>query len=330
MNEGDEKSASETKRGRRARDAGGVLALVPLLVGVTFAALLLPRATPPDSIPMPTVDANAVLRQIDLDHSLAEVARKDGLPDDVRALGSALREFHTLEGNEAPSADVARARRVVDDTLRDAMRAGGIDGLVRLRAVQLETFVAETRDFEKTGQQSAELKAVAGAFVRRLTLEGWCRDHTLLPSEVERRVMFKQMWSAFLALDANPQLSPTLDEWRALYSFYLAHPHANEASREALQAARRGAKDKKACEALDEGERLAVEAWRLDRINKLQTLDPAYPAAYARGVTHFRRGNYGASADAFRDWLRDHPSGPWTLRAQNHLRAAIEADRSSM
>ena len=29
---------------------------------------------------------------------------------------------------------------------------------------------------------------------------------------------------------------------------------------------------------------------------------------------------------AFRTWLRDHPSGPWTTRAENQLRAAVAAE----
>jgi TolA-binding protein len=57
-------------------------------------------------------------------------------------------------------------------------------------------------------------------------------------------------------------------------------------------------------------------------------LDPTYPAAYALGIAHFRRGAYPASAQAFRDWVDAHPEGPYALRAKNFLRAALAADTS--
>ena len=316
--------ASDTARSGRA------LAFIPVLVGLTFAALLLPRSAPPDAIPLPTVDTLAFERQVGIDHDLAERARRSGLPDDVRLLGSALREFHALEGNVTLGTDVSLARRAIDDALGSALGTGGAEALLGLRAVQLETFLDEARGFERTGTETPELHAVAGAFVSRLTAEGWCRGHALLPSEGERRVMFKQMWNTLLSLEERPEFAPTLDEMRVLYAFYLVHPHPADAARDALAAARRGARDKQACDALDAGERLATETWRLERIRKLAAIDPAYPALYAVGVAHFRRGNYTASVEAFSDWLREHPTGPFALRARNHLKAAVEADRSAM
>jgi hypothetical protein len=278
-------------------------------------------------------DARAVARQVDADLALAERARREGLPGDVRVLGSTLRDFHTLEARGAGENDMQHARRGVDTALRAALAAApqpDEDGLVALRAVQLESFIAETRAFEQSGVESDELHAVGGAFVERMRQGGWCKGHALVPDELVRRVMFKQMWVSFLSLDDRADLAPTLDELRVLYAFYLSHPHASEATRAAFEDARRSAPDKKACDALDVGERLAVEQWRLERVAKLAAIDPAYPASYARGVVQYRRGNYGAAADAFRDWLRDHPGGPWSLRARNHLMAAIDADRSAL
>jgi hypothetical protein len=139
--------------------------------------------------------------------------------------------------------------------------------------------------------------------------------------------MFKQMWNALLGLEARPELAPTLDEQRALYAFYLAHPRPPKAMRDALSTARRGARDAAACAAIDEAARGAAETWRLERIARLAAIDPAYPADYARGVASYRRGDFGASAQSFRRWLRDHPDGPLALRAQNFLRAAADAER---
>jgi TolA-binding protein len=95
--------------------------------------------------------------------------------------------------------------------------------------------------------------------------------------------------------------------------------------RQALDAARRGARDARACEAIAEAERNATETWRLERIARIGAIDPSYPTEFARGVASYRRGDYVGSAQAFRRWLDDHPDGPFTLRAENFLRAALAA-----
>jgi hypothetical protein len=313
------------QRGREARDAMW-LALIPLGVALVLGALLLPRRSGPDTVPLPVADRAALARVVAADAELAERARRDPLPGAVRALGSAVRAFHTLEAGDAESRELFDARRAVDTALVDVLR-GGVESLVALRAVQLEGFLAEVHTFEATGARSPELAALAGSFVRSLTLEGWCDGHHLAPDAMVLRVMFKHMWNAFLGLEAKPELRPTLDEERALYAFYLSHAHPSKTMREAITAARRGARDARSCTALEEAERAAVEAWRLEHIARLASIDPSYPADYARGVANFRRGDYGASATAFQAWLLAHPDGPLYLRAQNFLRAAAAADR---
>jgi hypothetical protein len=303
-----------------------LLALVPLGVALVFGPLILPRSAAPDAVPLPLVDARGLDRRIRADHDLAESARTTGLPDDVRLLGTAIRAFHTLEARDAEAADLIAARRAVDDAMKAALKVQGLAAIVRLRAVQLESFLSEVKKFEASGEESPELAAVGGAFVRRMRRDGLCHEHSLLFGETELRILFKLMFDGFLGLDAHAEMTPTVDEMRALYAFYLSHPHLGEAQREAIAAARRGAKDKRACAALDEGERYALETWRLDRMTKLASIDPEYPIAYARGVVLYRRGTYSLAAEAFRDWLRDHPSGPWTTRAENQLRAAVAAD----
>jgi hypothetical protein len=254
------------------------------------------------------------------------------LPGPIRALGGAARDFHALEARGAPEGQLYDARRAVDAALVDALAVapvggGGIEALRELRAVQLDAFLGELERFEATGVQSPELEALGGGFVRSLTAEGWCDGHVIAPGEAARRTMFKQMWNAFLGLDGRPELALTLDEQRALYAFYLSHPRPPKAMRDALVAARRGARDAAACAAIDEAARGAAEAWRLERIGRVAAIDPAYPADYARGVASYRRGDYGASAQAFRRWLDAHPDGPLALRAQNFLRAAADAER---
>jgi hypothetical protein len=253
-------------------------------------------------------------------------AHAQPIPAAVRALGTAVRAFHTLEAHGAPQSALGKAREDVDAALVDALGAGA-EALASLRAVQLAGFLEETRRLEATGAASVELQALAGSFVSTMTAEGWFDGHRLAPGEPELRVMFKEMWNAFLGLETKPELKPALDEQRVLYAFYLSHAQPDKAAREALAAARRAAKDERQCAALDEAERAAIETRRLGRITRLAAIDPAYPALYARGVLSWRRGDYGAAALAFDRWLRDHPDGPLALRAQNFLRASLDAER---
>ena len=53
-------------------------------------------------------------------------------------------------------------------------------------------------------------------------------------------------------------------------------------------------------------------------------MDPSYPVHYARGVALFHMGRYEAAAVAFDAFLSERESGPYRLRAINHLKAAIE------
>ncbi len=318
------------REGREGRDAVW-LALVPLGVALVLGALLLPRRATPEFVPLPVADHAALARVVAADTQLAERARRDPLPGAVRALGSALRTFHTREAADADTQQLFDARRAVDTALLDALHdPAGAEPLVALRAVQLEGFMDEVRRFEVTGQTSPELDALAGAFVRSLTLEGWCEGHTIAPDGAVLRVMFKHMWNGFLGLDGvdgRAELRLTLDEERVLYAFYLSHAHPSKTMRDALSAARRGAHDARSCLALDEAERSATEAWRIDHIARFAKIDPSYPADYARGVASFRRGDFGTSALAFQAWAAAHPGGPLSLRAQNFLRAAAAAER---
>lgn len=310
----------------RERPSAMALALVPLGVAFAFGILLLPRAPLPDSVPLPIADSRGLERAASNDEALAARARSETLPATVRALGSALRTFHEEEARGASVLALGEARRGVDSALVGAL-AEGDDALLRLRAANLSTFLAELRRFESTGVESDELRAVGGAFVRTMRSEGWMSGTRLLAERPVLAAMFKQMWNGFVGLDARTPFGLTIDEFRALYAFYLLRPHPAQAMRDAIAAARRGARDAAACTAIDEAERVAVEAWRIERIDRLAARDALYPAAYARGVANLRRGDYHAAADDFRNWLRDHPDGSLTLRAQNYLRTAVGGER---
>jgi hypothetical protein len=297
------------------------LSAIPVGAALLFGVLLLPRRASPDDVPVPVADTAALAHARAADQELAEAARRDPLPGTVRALGSALRGYHTLEAAGAAGEPLAQARRAIEGA-REAALAAGDGALLELRAVQLEGFLQELRRFESRGVESDELQALGGRFVHALTDAGWCHDHALVPSEPALRTLFKEMWNGLVGVEAKPAFAPTLDEERALYALYLEHPHPAPARRVAIAAALQGAHDARACEDVRLAEVAAIEDWRLQRIARLAAIDPAYPASFARGVSSYRRGDYRAAAASFRQWLTDHPDGPLTLRAQAFLRAA--------
>jgi hypothetical protein len=43
------------------------------------------------------------------------------------------------------------------------------------------------------------------------------------------------------------------------------------------------------------------------------------------GVAYYRVGRYDTSLEAFRSWIEKHPDGPLSLRARNHMKAAMAA-----
>ncbi|HEX7666010.1 MAG TPA: hypothetical protein VF407_15895, partial [Polyangiaceae bacterium] len=135
-------------------------------------------------------------------------------------------------------------------------------------------------------------------------------------------------WNAVVGVDMLPPFALGLDESRALYMFYLGHPHVGERDKQAIDLARESAKTDAVCKTIELREQRASESWRLDKIDKLGKIDPAYPLAYARGVSHYRLGMGDAAVRDFQFWLDTHPDGPWTLRARNQLSgAAALADR---
>lgn len=301
------------------------LALVPIAVAATLGVLLLPRRALPDGVPLPVPDGHALTRAAAVDHELAERARREPLPATVRALGSALRTFHMLEAGAPAGVDtLSQAHDALEAAAATALREGN-DTMLRLRAAQLESFLNEVDRFEQTGLQSSELAAVAGNFVPAMQAEGWYDGHSLAASEGALRAMFKEMWNRLLGLESNSAFAVPLDEERALYVLYLSRPHPAASARAALEAARRGASDARTCQAVVEAERVAIEAWRIDRISRLSAIDSSYPAKYARGVANLRRGQFVRAADDLASWLQDHPDGPLALRARSYLRAAALA-----
>jgi len=308
--------------GQKGSEGGRALALIPVSVALLLAALMLPHAVPPRDVPLPDVDAEALDAVRVRDDARALAAAATPLPTPVRAFGEAIRSFNVAEASDLPETPWEVLRSDVDRTRKEAM-ATGVGPLLDLRAAQMKKFLDGLRDWRKTGTASPEFEAVAGAFLRRMKAAGWAHERDLDLSDSELRVMYKLKWNAVARFEELPGFEPSLDEVRELYTFYLTHPHAPEGTRATIDAARKHARTEADCEALAAGEAMAGESWRLEKIERLGRLDPGYPLDFARGVALYRAGNYEGSARAFDAWLQQHPDGPWTLRARNHLRAAL-------
>ena len=92
-----------------------------------------------------------------------------------------MRAYHSFEAAQNVG-QLGQARAAVDVALVDAA-AGGDEPLLRLRAVQLEDFLEALRRFESTGEETDELSALGGGFVRSMKIAGWCDGYSLVPRE---------------------------------------------------------------------------------------------------------------------------------------------------
>jgi TolA-binding protein len=134
------------------------------------------------------------------------------------------------------------------------------------------------------------------------------------------------MWNALLGVSEKAPFALTLDEQRALYALRLSSSQPAHL-RDALAAAKRKANDQRTCSSIEQSERQAIEKWSLDHISRLASIDPIYPAAYARGIASLRGGSYAQATNAFREWLAEHPDGALALRARSYLRWASRASQ---
>ena len=104
----------------------------------------------------------------------------------------------------------------------------------------------------------------------------------------------------------DTHLEPAIDEQRSFYRFLLEHPIGRPPG--GLPA---------------EDSRAFHDQYRLKKIEELSTIDASYPRDLARGIVLYRLGRYLSAVEALRRHLDASPDGPFTLRAQNYLRAAL-------
>lgn len=303
------------------------LALVPVTIAALTMLLMMPRTVPPEDVPLPQIDGAALEAQQKDDRTRAASARATRPAGELLLVGTTLRKLNVAQVTGASSEDVGVARTALESAFLTVAADGekGLDGLHTLRALQLESFLTEVERFEATGKSSEELEELAGPFLDHMIAAGWVQGGKVLLDDGARRAAYKLVWNAQMGAERLRGMALSLDEQRALYTFYLTHPHASEAQRLAYEAMRRRASTRDECLKANAEEHLDMEQWRIDKIRRLGELDPTYPTGYALGVSYYRSGRLEQSIEAFRGWVVNHPDGPYSLRARNHLKAAVLA-----
>lgn len=287
--------------------------------------LVVPRAATPHEIPLPEPDTRVLQRIADSDRALAAQIQNAPLRPDVREVGSRFRSFNELQHTPTTEAALFDAKRALVSSVTSLGGSDSTKELLSLRAVEVEGFLREVKRFEASGQESAELIALGGPFVSRMRDAGWAeRNQIALPQDA-LRAAYKSIWNETMGVGPQNEFALTVDEQRALYAFFLSHPHVSQHLRSAEQTE---PETKAQCEQRAARDERLREEWRLDKVKRLSEIDHAYPSDYAAGILLFKLGKYGRAADSFRRWSAAHPDGDYSRRAQNYLIAAIAADQA--
>jgi TolA-binding protein len=290
---------------------------VAVLLAASAVFLAVPRAVEPKLTPVPLIDRKALDETMARDDELARLAEAKILDVDIRTVGRELRRFNRAVA-EGKLPETALARRALVAATRIALRRDEQE-LLALRAYQTRQFVAEIRNWQRTGEATAELDELGGAFLLLARQSRWCTgdQRQLLPDEVVLRAFFKKRWNEITGASRGP-FALTLNEDRARFGFLLRHPMAQ------------GRADRQSPPGQELRQRAQDQLARLEIVTKLGQLDPEYPAALARGVMLYQMKRFGQAAQAFRQHLDLSPDGPHALRAQNYLKATLDRTREGL
>lgn len=259
------------------------------------AALVVPRPVEPELVPPPEVDRRQQQRELDLETRRAGAAEA-GLPLEVRSVGEALRRFGRAAFDAAPVA--VQLRIQLRRLARVAADRHGPERLLELRALQARLFVAALKGSQTPADAADdEVRELGGRFAAAALERGWFASPPAGADPAERATLFRMYWNESLGLSDQHPYAATLNEWRVYYRFLLARP-LGEGSEQSADVRR-----------------------RLGYVAALSRHDQTYPARLARGVLFYQAGAYAQAAAELRTHLSQHPTGPWTLRAKNHLAA---------
>lgn len=291
-------SRPQSKRGLSRHFEGYELALVTVGIVASVAFLVVPRATTPDVLPAPRVDLVEAKRVANLDAERARLAESDPLPYEVRGAGEAFRAFGLANAARNPLA-MSEKLKILRRTAIEARQKHGDDALLCLLSVQTELFVRAVARWEAGEDVKTELSELGGDLLQKAANSRWIDAGHFVGSDIERRTLFRVRWVDLLGVRSVTPFVPSANEWRIYYRFLLAHPEHAENPTAAAE------------------EQLAY-------VTAVEKVDLAFPGLFARGVLFHRLGNFDKSAEAFRGHLNKNPTGPWRLRAQNHLALAAK------
>jgi len=280
------------------RGAKGGILLTGVLIVALAALVAAPRATEPTlafELPLPTPNHARLRERAATERLRATEARRHTLAYPVRAVGETIRRIGRAATEGGGNADAKLADLRVF-TVR-ALKEGGTSGLLALRAIQAELFVSACHDAARSGTANDDLRELGGDFHTLARASDWLDTLNLRLTDDELALLFRIRWNELTGLAQHPTFVASLDEQRARYALLLRLPAG-----------------------ADSAARLEHQ---LGYVAALETLDRDYPAALARGVVLYRSGAYEAAATAFRAHLAARRDGPWSLRAGNHLLAAL-------
>lgn len=292
--------------------AGWQLGVLSVGIAGLAALLAVPRPVAPDVLPLPTVDRREQARTIQNEGARALAAERRELPFDVRAVGEALHRYGAANYT-GDSTNMERELGELRVATGRALKRYGPELLLQLRAVQTQLFLRALSHWEGTGQVDSELRELGGNLLDKARRSGWiASDHRLLMSSGQRRTLFRIRWDGLTGLLKRYPFAPSLDEWRVYYRFLLEHPEAPPGSPKGGPELAR-----------------ALLTERQAYVLALTRRDPYYPAALARGVLAYQLERFDDAAREFRAYLGGHADGPWRLRVQNYLLAALLRARAS-
>lgn len=297
--------------------------LVAVVLAGIVALLAVPRSIEPRELPLPVPDVQALRRSAQADDDAARAIHQNPLDADVRAVGSLLRAFGKADATRDEAMLVQLRSRIFTAVLR--ARTQGDQPLLSLRAFQLQAFLREVRRFVSTGETTDDFVELGGSFGDLLVRNGWCvalgakgasgdsksnmvnqgAPCAMRMGESALRALYKRRWNEVSGLGGE-QFDLTIDEQRAFYAFLLRYPPLKT---DVAHTSR------------------VVDfdgSYFMRKVDDLSALDPSYPRLFARGIIQFRTGDFRRAAESFSTFLDTSPDGPWTIRAQNHLRAALE------
>ena len=281
---------------------GYELGLLTVGMVLTFAALTLPRAAIPETLPLPRVDRAVARRSAASEHALSLQSEARGLPFEVRAIGEAIRHFGR---SVVRGTDTGHDRQDIRERLKTALDKGQAPLLLSLRAVQTEYFLRALARVEQGDPPNADLDELGGDFLPQAKRSGWFDARgKCVADEATRRVLFHVHWADLVEKRAEFPFAPTLNDWRIYYRFLLEYPQASRAGGSAADS-----------------ERLSV-------VTALSRKDAEYPGFFAKGYLFSRLGDRESAAASFRTHLGLHESGPYALLARNYLIQSLQGAES--